>query len=56
MERLKDSLLQLITETARQFGYSRTGGDIKKRVSKAIDLALKEGALVVSADMLSAPS
>jgi len=46
---------ELITETARQFGFDRTGSAIKMRLNHAIDQALEEGSLVQTNDMVTVP-
>jgi hypothetical protein len=43
----------LITEVARQFGYSRTGVEISGRLNQAIDELLEGGDTVLTGEMLS---
>ncbi len=43
----------LIAETARQFGYRRTGKDIASRIGKAVDQLIHAGKLTGDAQMLS---
>jgi predicted nucleic acid-binding protein len=43
----------LISETARQFGFRRTGKDIASRIGKAIDQLLQAGKLAGDAEMLT---
>ena len=44
----------LITETARQFGYGRTGSTIRESLGRVIDRLLQQGRLVPSGDGLAA--
>ena len=44
----------LITETARQFGYGRTGPVIRERIGRVADALLREGRLRPSGDGLAA--
>ena len=43
----------LIVETARQFGYQRTGGNVSRRLDRAISSLISSGRLMESAGMLS---
>ena len=43
----------LIAETARQFGYRRTGKDIASRIGKAVDQLIHAGKLTGDAQMLT---
>ena len=45
----------LIRETARQFGWRRTGQHIDRRLSEGIERLLKEGRLTLQANMLVVP-
>ena len=44
----------LIVETARQFGYDRTGSVIRQRIGRVVDALLREGRLRPSGDGLAA--
>ena len=44
----------LVRETARQFGYRRTGRDIKGRLDERIERLLEDGRLSPRGDMLVA--
>ena len=43
----------LIKETARRFGFRRTGKDVAKRIGASVDQLVKEGHLVGDSDMLT---
>ena len=43
----------LISETARQFGFRRTGKDIASRIGKAVDQLVQAGKLAGDAEMLT---
>ena len=45
----------LIRETARQFGWRRTGQHIDRRLNEGIERLLKEGRLILRANMLVVP-
>ena len=45
---------ELVRETARQFGWSRTGQNIDRRLNQGIDRLLEVGRLSLRADMLVA--